>query len=318
LLAGSFYNESSWDGCKYAPLFTLSTFAHGWIYFALSQIFSWHHSCKDTSRYAKLDDYIPDHCVDRWLAGFCGTRRIGHGNCAHSVRNLLGIVSGFPHWWSPESPVTSPKSSKRKYPSTQIDMNNKLLLLPIAALAAAVAGCNQSSGPGTMDTNAPDTNSTMQNVSDSATNAWQKTKEASSNTWQDVKQGTTNAWQNVKDGTTVAYENTKAKFSDSMNDTYDQKSDFVAKAQSDLDELDQKIQNFSDKTANAADNVKADAQAKLQSLRDQRSTLNQKLTDVKNSTADTWNDTKTAFSNAYDNCKSSLKDAWQWLKDKTS
>ena len=197
-------------------------------------------------------------------------------------------------------------------------MNQKFHLLPLVVLAAILAGCNQSSGTGMAGANAPQTNTTLQKVTDSATDAWEKTKAASSDTWQNVKQGSTDTWQNIKDGSVVAWENARAKFSDSMNDTYDQKDDFTAKAQSDLAALDQKIKEFSDQTAAAADNVKAGAQAKLQALRDQRSTLNQKLNDVKNSTADTWNDTKTAFKNSYDNVKSSVKDAWQWLKEQSS
>ena len=82
-------------------------------------------------------------------------------------------------------------------------MNKKFYLLPMVSLVAVLAGCNQSTSTGTAgtDTNAPQTNSTLQNVTDSATNALEKAKDA-----------TTNAWQNVKDGTVVAWEDTKAKF----------------------------------------------------------------------------------------------------------
>ena len=199
-------------------------------------------------------------------------------------------------------------------------MKNRLYILSLAALMITLAGCNKSSNIATEDTNtpSPQTNTTLQSVTASATNAWARTKEMSSDTWQNVRQGSTNAWQNVRDGSIVAWQNAKASFSDAMGESYDKKNDFVAKAQSDLDALDQKIQQFTNQAAAVAGNAKTDAQAKVQELRDKRGSLNQKLTDVKNSTADTWDKTKTAFNNAYDDVKSSLTHAWQWVKDQTS
>lgn len=199
-------------------------------------------------------------------------------------------------------------------------MKNRVYILSLAALMTVLAGCGKSTSAATEDTNtpAPQTNTTLQSVTASATNAWARSREVSSNTWQNVRQSSTSVWQNVKDSSIVAWQNAKASFSSAMDDTYDKKDDFVAKAQSDLDALDQKIQQFTNQAATVAGNAKADAQAKVQELRDKRGTLNQKLTDVKNATSDTWDKTKTAFNDAYDDVKSSLARAWQWVKDQTS
>jgi D-ribose pyranose/furanose isomerase RbsD len=188
-------------------------------------------------------------------------------------------------------------------------MKNNLQILAAIVAAMLATGCKQSSQ---VDENAPpsDTNSLsvtqqMQNAKEVATNAWQKVKDTTTNAWASVKEGTTNAWADDKESVQSA-----------VDYTYDKKADFVAKANADLNTLDQKIQQLSDKAATASDSVKNEAQAKLQDLRDKRTELGKKLDAVKNASQADWNELKVGFQTSYDDAKTSLKQAWQWLNDK--
>jgi DNA repair exonuclease SbcCD ATPase subunit len=163
-----------------------------------------------------------------------------------------------------------------------------------------------------MDENTPpsDTNSLsvtqqLQNAKEVATNAWEKVKDPTTNAWASVKEETTNVWADAKESVQSA-----------ANYTYDKRDGFVAKANADLNTLDQKIQELSDKAATASDSVKNEAQTKLQNLRDKRADLGKKLDAVKNASQADWNELKTGFQTSYDDAKTSLKQAWQWISDK--
>jgi hypothetical protein len=188
--------------------------------------------------------------------------------------------------------------------------NNPQILAALAATMLAT-GCKQSSQ---VDENAPssDTNSLsvtqqLQNAREVATNAWQKVKDTTTNAWASVKEGTTNAWADAKESVQSG-----------VDYTYDKKDAFVAKANADLNTLDQKIQQLSDKAATASDSVKNEAQTKLQDLRDKRTELGKKLDAVKNASQADWNELKVGFQTSYDDVKTSLRQTWQWLTDKLS
>jgi hypothetical protein len=190
-------------------------------------------------------------------------------------------------------------------------MKNKPLILAALAIASLATGCKQSN-PTVENPAAGDTNSL------SVTQQLQNTKEVATNAWQNVKDATTNAWFNAKEGTTNAWASFNESAQSAADYTYDKKDEFVAKAQANLNTLDQKIKELSDKAATASDSVKADAQTKLQDLRDKRAVADKKLDAAKNATEANWNDAKTAFQNSYDEVKNSLKQTWQWLNDKLS
>ena len=152
-----------------------------------------------------------------------------------------------------------------------------------AALAILIAGCDKKSdtaNPPASDTNAASTDATA-----AATNAWQKTVET-----------TTNVLAGITNSAVVAWTDIKESLGSATDYTYDKKDEFVTKAQSDLDSLDQKIQSMADK---------ADA-----SLHEKRAALDQKLTDAKNATQDTWNSARDSFMSAYNDVKDSVKQAW--------
>ena len=73
----------------------------------------------------------------------------------------------------------------------QASMKKILMLFAAVALVGAAAGCNQSN---TANENPADTNSTVQNAEQGASNAWQDTKGAATNAWNATKDGATNAW----------------------------------------------------------------------------------------------------------------------------
>ena len=177
-------------------------------------------------------------------------------------------------------------------------MKTTRLFIPVLALAALAAGCNQSNptteGSTADGTNVSSVNQKLEKATEIATNAWQQTKEAASN-----------VLARAKDSVQTA-----------ADYAFDKKEAFVAQAGTELDSLDQKIKELSDKAATASDSVKADAQAKIQSLSDQRAALNQKLAALQNATAANWNEAKADFKKAYDEAKSSCQQAWEWLTKK--
>jgi hypothetical protein len=187
-------------------------------------------------------------------------------------------------------------------------MKNKPLILAALAITMLVpAGCKQSN---------PAEESPAAGHNNSVTQQLQNAKEAVSNAWEKTKETTTNALASAKEGTTNAWAGAKESMQSAVDYTYGKKDAFVANANTELSELDQKMKELSDKAATASDSVKADAQTKLQELRDKRAALDKKFDDVKNATEANWNDVKAGFQNAYDNTKESLKQAWQWLTDK--
>ena len=176
-------------------------------------------------------------------------------------------------------------------------INTKLLILTSLPVVMLVTGCNKQSDA---SSDYSSTNDSSSSAKEMATNAWQKTKEVTTNAWEKTKTATVAAWTDMKEsvGSTNDY-------------TYDQKDEFVSKANADVSALDQKIQTWSDNAANASDSMKADMQAKLKSLNDQRAALSQKLDDVKNATAENWDSATSAFKSSYESVKDSLKNMWQ-------
>ena len=174
------------------------------------------------------------------------------------------------------------------------------LLITALAVATLAVGCKKSN-PADESSPAGDTNSSSLSVTQQLQNA----REAFTNAWQKTKETTSNALANAKEAVQSA-----------VDYTFDKKDAFAAKANADLESLDQNIKELSDKAANASDSIKADAQIKLQELREKRAALGKKMDDVKNATEANWNDAKTAFVQSYDDVKASFKAAWQWLTDK--
>ena len=188
-------------------------------------------------------------------------------------------------------------------------MKNNLQILAALVATMLATGCKPSNqvdeNASPSDTNSLSVTQQLQNAKEVATNAWQKVKDTTTNAWASGKEGTTNAWADVKESVQSA-----------ADYNYDKKDDFVAKANADLNALDQKIQELSDKAATASDSVKNEAQTKLQDLRDKRAELGKKLDAVKNASQADWNELKVGFQTSYDDAKTSLKQAWQWLNDK--
>jgi arylsulfatase A-like enzyme len=150
---------------------------------------------------------------------------------------------------------------------------------------------------------------------------WQNAKERSSNAWEDVKSSGVRAWENAKEGSSNAWSSLKgevASVSAKTNFAYSQKEAFIAQADGELTNLDQKIRQLSDKTADAAASTKTEAQQKLQSIKNERGELNQKLDDAEKATQEEWNKAQAGFQKAYDDTKNSVKSAWDWLKSKTN
>ena len=109
---------------------------------------------------------------------------------------------------------------------------------------------------------------------------------------------------------------TKQAAQDLKDYTYAQKTEYVAKMQTQLAELNRDLDKLSAKVDMASDTAKAEAKPKLQALRDQAAKLNTQLDEAKNATESTWGDVKAGFKKGYSELKDGFQQARQWVSDK--
>ena len=122
------------------------------------------------------------------------------------------------------------------------------------------------------------------------------------------------------DRVAAQFDKTKARAEDaaqSMKDfAYAQKTEFVAKMQSQLTAINRDVDQLSAKIERSSDAAKAEAKPKLEALREQAAKMNKQLDDARNATTSTWDKVKTDSGRAYDALKDDFKRARQWASDK--
>lgn len=96
---------------------------------------------------------------------------------------------------------------------------------------------------------------------------------------------------------------------DATNQLSQTKDQFVAGADKELKELDNKIADLSQKAANLKDDAKVQADKALTVLRADRDIVAQKYADMKQSNQGTWDKTKSAFQAAWGDMERAYDDA---------
>ena len=109
---------------------------------------------------------------------------------------------------------------------------------------------------------------------------------------------------------------TKEAAQDLKDYPYAQKTEFVAKMQSQLTEINRELDQLSAKIEKSSDAARAEAKPKLQALREKADQLGKQLEEVKNSTESTWDSVKAGSAKAYSELKDSFQQARQWVSDK--
>ena len=109
---------------------------------------------------------------------------------------------------------------------------------------------------------------------------------------------------------------TKAAAQDMMDYAYAQKSEFVAKMQGQLDEINRELDQLAAKIEKANDAVKTEATPKIQALRDQLASLTKQLDDAKSANESAWGDIKTGFKKGFSELKDGFQQARQWAAEK--
>lgn len=97
---------------------------------------------------------------------------------------------------------------------------------------------------------------------------------------------------------------------------YAQKTEFVAKMQTQLDEINRDLDQLAAKIANSSDAAKAEAEPKIQALRDQTAKLTRQLDEAKSATESTWRDVESSFRKGYGELKDGFHQARQWVSEK--
>ena len=97
---------------------------------------------------------------------------------------------------------------------------------------------------------------------------------------------------------------------------YEQKAEFVATMQQQLEAIQRDLDQLSAKIEKSSDAAKAEAKPKLQALRDQAAKLNQKLDTARNATESTWGEVKAGFTKGYGELKDGFNQARQWVSEK--
>jgi len=102
-----------------------------------------------------------------------------------------------------------------------------------------------------------------------------------------------------------------------LNDyTFAQRSEFAAKMQNQLAEINKDLDQLAAKIDKSSDAVKAEAKPKLQALRDQAAQLTKQLEQVNNATESTWDSVKSGTQKAFDGLKEGFQQSRQWVSDK--
>ena len=98
--------------------------------------------------------------------------------------------------------------------------------------------------------------------------------------------------------------------------SYAQKTEFVAKMQSQLAEINRELDQLSAKIEKSSDAAKAEAKPKLQALREKADQLGKQVDEVKNASESTWDSVKAGSAKAYSELKDSFQQARRWLSHK--
>jgi len=98
--------------------------------------------------------------------------------------------------------------------------------------------------------------------------------------------------------------------------TYAQKSEFTAKMQGQLAQINKDLDLLAAKIEKSGDAAKAEAKPKLQALREQADKLDKQLGEAKHATETTWDSVKAGSKKAYAELKDGFDQARQWVSDK--
>ena len=98
--------------------------------------------------------------------------------------------------------------------------------------------------------------------------------------------------------------------------TFAQKTEFIAKMQTQLADLNRSLDELSAKIDTSSAAVKTEAKPKLDALREQAAQLKKQLGDVTNATSSTWSSIKADSQKAYTSMKDGLAQCRQWASDK--
>src|SRR5215204_1342066 len=109
---------------------------------------------------------------------------------------------------------------------------------------------------------------------------------------------------------------TKQAAQDLQHYSYDQKSEFVIRMQSQLAEINRALDQVSVKIEKSSDAAKVEAKPKLQALRQKAGELGTQLEEVKKATESTWDSVKAGSNKTYNELKDSFQQARQWVSDK--
>ena len=113
-----------------------------------------------------------------------------------------------------------------------------------------------------------------------------------------------------------ARENTKAAVQDMKDYAYAQKSEFLAKMQGQLDEINRELDQLATKVEKSGDAAKAEAEPKIKALRDQLASLTKQLDDAKNANESAWTEVKAGFNKGYNELKEGFQQSRQWVSEK--
>ncbi len=97
---------------------------------------------------------------------------------------------------------------------------------------------------------------------------------------------------------------------------YAQRSDFAAKVEAEMAEINRELEVISARIEKASDAAKAEAKPRVQALRDQLAKLRTELDSAKGATESAWNDVKASWLKGYGELKDSFHQARQWVSDK--
>ena len=130
------------------------------------------------------------------------------------------------------------------------------------------------------------------------------------------KPGTEEARPTAADQAERMKQATKETAQEVKDYAFTQKSEFVAKMQTQLDDINRDLDQLSAKIDRAKDSAKTEAQPKLEALRQQAAKLRKRLDEAKESNESTWNDIKAGLQNGYTELKDGFQQARQWASDK--
>lgn len=98
--------------------------------------------------------------------------------------------------------------------------------------------------------------------------------------------------------------------------TFSEKADFVAKMQTQIDDINRELDQISMKIEKSNEAAQTEGRPKLKALRDQVMVLSQQLEKAKGADASGWEDIKSGVKKGYQELKEGFTSARQWTSDK--